>query len=223
MRFPRIWFIALLALAGCFSGTEVGNPEVSLRVALISAPGWEMLSFPVKVLGSTIRVDGKDTVLWDRPGGYSLDAADSNSNSIPAQAVPSLTWDTASIELGFPTSSRMPSDTTDWSMFRDSGWVAFRYTYTGGEDNFLFALPDSLRISLAFDAPTLAASKHGDSQAMSVWLDCRVWVAAMPTESLVFRPGGKDGPFAVLSPTENTGTYLQLLNALPNSFRTLPP
>jgi len=216
--------LVVLGLQGCFfdnrqAGTEVGNPEiVSARVALIPASGWDMRSFPVKVNRILYHGIQKDSgVLWNRSGGTFVDAADSTANRLQPQRIVSSLWESASVELAFPSVSVFPADTSDWNVFKDSGLAAFSYA----SEKLLFAMPDTLRVRLVFDTASIRVSAAGDSISITAWFDCRTWIAAMGQDSLAYRPGGGTaGPFAVLSASENIPVYGRLLDSIPAAFKT---
>src|SRR6266849_2412217 len=108
----RAWssLAAALCAFGCFNGTEVGNPEVTARVSVIQAQGWEMRSLSLKVLDVTYYARNDSGTVWNRPGGFLLDAADSTANVLPVQKVPTSSWTSANLDLAFPRAGRQPED-----------------------------------------------------------------------------------------------------------------
>ncbi len=225
-----LWILcACLGMQSCLfertAGTEVGNPEIVVAsvVTMPAQSGWEMQSFNVKMMGVHYTTLSGDTgMLFRDQAGHMIDAArDSNGGMVQKMATPTIR--TVRMDLAFPKAGKMLPDSMPWSQFHEPGWAVFGYyNQQGVEKKLIFAMPDSLSLTIDFSAETLRSNRAGDTLHVKVWFDCKAWMASLDTSIVYQIRQGMDGAYSLLSPSENALAYQKMRLSFDSCFLSVP-
>lgn len=222
---------AALALAACDdrrAGTEVGNPEVTVKVtAMVSVfdiPGdVEFASLGFRVMGMGYGLAGNapaDTgTCWKHPAGILVDLANSYPSPLADTMVEDRPWTWAHIVLRSPEGPATLPDSADYRVWRNPRYAKF--SVISGRDTLraLFQMPAGMELRLAYSQESVQSWLWGSEIWVPLIFDGATWAGDLkPTDPWKTRLDGKRLRYVLLSPDENAATWNLLKSRLASAF-----
>lgn len=231
MRRRWIWLLgAALAMAGCEgrrAGTETGNPEVivSAKFMLYEYGKSATSDLPFRVMGmeySVARQSGAPDSgeCWKRPGGILVNLAAFGPHPLPDTVIEDLgRWEHAEIILRASDAPAGIPDSADMETWSSPRYAKFDFFSVQAKRKVLFEMPGDTEYRLRSGSESAEGWRFQDSLWIPFFFNATKWtdtLASVP--GLVPRLDGRNMPYLLLSPEENTAGWNALKAQLPKSF-----
>jgi hypothetical protein len=220
-----------LALAACDdrrAGTEVGNPEVTIKVTaramMLNAPGEvevSSLGFRVMSLGYGMAgyVSSDSGTCWKRPAGTLIDLADTHASPLMDTLIENRPWTWAHLVLRSPEGVASLPDSADFRTWRNPRYAKLILFGPSDSVRILFQMPAALEVRLAYSQETVKGWVWGNEIWVPFIFNASEWAAGLdPAGPWKTRLDGKRARYVLLSPAENAGAWAALNSRLAAAF-----
>lgn len=221
------WMFIAILLSGCtsekLSGTEVGNPEVtvSARFGFVGDDSLALISsMEMMVMKMEYRMpDDSMGSFWNYPAGMEVDlAAPASAANLPSVKVAGGGWASAELMLSASHGDSALPDTIPFSTFSNPKFIKLVKKMDGDSIRFLFEIPEGMHMKLHFDSDRLIGWKTGNKLSIEILFDCAKWTSAISAQSFQVRMDGEEKPYVLVSPGENVELHAILNSLFPECF-----
>jgi hypothetical protein len=222
------WLAATTFLFGCLddrqTGTEVGNPEVTVLARLDVIEDGDTLhmdGFNLKVMQANYITRGGDTgSIWKIDSGTMVDLSQpASAKALPAMTMDAEPWIECELVLDLPKGRDSLPDSMQYGGLNGYSWARWREDRETRPWRFLFYLPEGFRLRLYYGEKTMQPWHVGDTVYVTVTFDAGAFAHSLPSGNWQTRMGSDGQEFCVLSPRENAEAHAKMLAAFPSCFK----